>query len=215
MTAHAQLDIFTGESEICNTGKDPTRSGLEEMEDRLMARYVEKVGAVISSLDDIGLPGPGQQYRLVTRRSFNAVELIQYIVRTEKILDLSLAIYSINFQAAKVLIHLVDTGRIGHIRIMMSNLRNKAHREKEEIIKNDFTAHPKVELFFCCSHAKMMCCKTDAGNYYAIEGSGNLAYNSRVEQYIIDNDRMVYEFSLSWMAEIKEFLKGKKELEIC
>lgn len=210
-----QLDIFTGKKILFAGTKDPTRSGLEEMEDRVMARYVDKVGAVISAMDDIGLPSPGEQYRLITRRSFNAVEMVQYIVKKEKILDLNLAIYSINFQAARILIHLVDTGKIGHIRVMMSNLRNKAHREKEEIIKNEFTAHPDIELFFCCTHAKMMACRTDAGNYYAIEGSGNLAYNSRVEQYVIDNDRMIYEFSLSWMAEIKDFLKGKKELEIC
>lgn len=71
--------------------------------------------------------------------------------------------------------------------------------------------------FFCSSHAKIMCCKTQQGNYYTIEGPGNLAYNSRVEQYVIDNCRDVYEFSTGWIREIKQFLQEKesKELEIC
>ncbi len=97
----------------------------------------------------------------------------------------------------------------------MSNLRNHAHREKEVIIKEMFVDHPRVELFFCSSHAKTFSCKTDQGNYYTIEGSGNMAYNSRIEQYVIDNDQAVYDFSCNWMREIKEFLKDKKELEIC
>ena len=215
MTKAQQINLFTGEPEIYTVEKDPIKSGLEEMEDRLFAKYKIKLTKIIKSLDSIGLPKVGEQYRLVTRRSFNAVELVQYIATREKIVSLNMAIYSINFQAATILIDLVDLGKIGKISIMMSNLRNKAHREKEVIIKEKFSKHPKISLFFCQSHAKMMACKTEKDNFYGIEGSGNLAYNSRVEQYVIDNDKDIYDFSCRWMSEIKEFLKGKRELEVC
>ena len=54
--------------------------------------------------------------------------------------------------------------------------------------------------------------KTKKGNYYILEGSGNLSFNSRVEQYVIDNDKELFNFTKDWMSKIKVFLKGKKEL---
>lgn len=211
----SQINLFTGELEVCTVSKDSIRSGLEGMKDFLLSKYVKKVGAVIKKLEEIGLPKHGEQYRLVTLRSFNAVEFIQYITIHEIIVTLNLAIYSINYQASKILIQLADQNKINEVNIMMSNLRNKAHREKETIIKNQFSKHQKFNLFFCQSHAKMMACKTSKENYYNIEGSGNLAYNSRVEQYVIDNDKAIYDFSCMWMNQIKEYLDGHKELEIC
>ena len=124
-----------------------------------------------------------------------------------------MAIYSINFEAAKLLMNLIACGLIADTEILMSNLRNKAHREKEEIIKDMFSSHPKINLFFCSSHAKIFSCRTHKNNYYTVEGSGNLAFNSRIEQYVVDNDPDLFHFTCSWMAEIKTFLKQKKEFE--
>lgn len=195
--------------------KDPRTSWLEEMEDSLYRAYKHKVAAVIERLADVGLPAPGEQFRLVTRRSFNAIELLHHIAQREVIVDLRMAVYSINYHAALLLLEMIDTGRILQAEILMSNLRNKAHREKEEIVKNKFAGHPAVTLWFCSSHAKLISCRTDQGNHYTIEGSGNHAYNSRVEQYVIDNDPVIYQFTARWMAEIKDYLSGTAELEIC
>ena len=109
---------------------------------------------------------------------------------------------------------MIDQDRIKKAEILMSNLRNSAHREKEEIIKSIFISHPKIDLFYCSSHAKIFSCQTERGNFYTIEGSGNLAYNSRIEQYVIDNDRELYQFTCQWFSEIREFLKHKKEFQI-
>ncbi len=200
---------------LINVEKDPKESGLEEMEDRALVRYVERHYALIDKLEELGLPAPGQQFRIVTRRTFNAIQFLEFIVRQdETIIDLKMAIYSINFYAAKILLEMVNSEKIQKAEILMSNLRNKAHREKEEIVREMFISHPKISLFFCSSHAKMFSCSTTQGNYYTLEGSGNLAYNSRVEQYVIDNDKSMYDFSCSWMDDIKKFLEGKKELDI-
>ncbi|MBA1446111.1 MAG: hypothetical protein FE835_14640 [Gammaproteobacteria bacterium] len=214
MTEITQNDLFGGVT-VCTITKDPITSGLEQMEDKAYKRFCEKHYALISKLDDIGLPEPGQQIRLVTRRTFNSIQFIEYIAEREKILDMKIAIYSINFNAAKILLGLVNSGKINTVEILMSNLRNKAHREKEEIIKKMFTDHPRISLFFCSSHAKAFSCSTEAGNFYTLEGSGNMAYNSRVEQYVIDNDEQMYKFTCEWMSRIKEFLQETKELEVC
>lgn len=215
MKKEKQLTLLDEELDLINVEKDPEKSGLEEMEDRAFARYSEKHYALIAKLEELGLPLPGQQFRIVTRRTFNAIQFLEYIVsRAETIIDLKMAIYSINFDAAKILMKMVNEGKIKNVEILMSNLRNKAHREKEEIVKKMFIDHPRISMFFCSSHAKMFSCSTSEGNYYTVEGSGNLAYNSRVEQYVIDNDKQMYEFSCSWMQDIKKFLEGKKEMEV-
>ena len=200
--------------QICTAPKDPKFSGLEDMEDRTYRRYCTLHYKLIAALGDIGLPAPGEQFRLVTRRTFNSVQFIDYIARQETIEHMAIAIYSINFNAAKILLNLVDERKILTMDVLMSNLRNKAHREKETIVNRWLTDNKHISLFFCSSHAKVFSCRTSAGNYYTLEGSGNMAYNSRVEQYVIDNDQGLYEFTCSWMAEIKRFLAGKKELEI-
>lgn len=56
--------------------------------------------------------------------------------------------------------------------------------------------------------------KSKKGNYYVIEGSGNLSFNSRIEQFIIDNDKKIYDFTISWISHIQGFLKNKKEFTI-
>lgn len=129
--------------------KDPYTSGLEEMEDSLYIAYKKKVPMVIDYLARVGLPSPGLQYRLVTRRSFNAIELLAYVARKEKITDLKMAIYSINYYAALYLIEMLDRGLIDNCEILLSNLRNSAYREKEEILKNKFIKHPKISGYHC------------------------------------------------------------------
>lgn len=198
---------------VCTVDKDTMDSGLEEMEDRAVKIYKLKVAAVINKIEEIGLPKPNEQIRIITRRTFNAAAFLEHICKTHTIDDLKLVVYSINHEAAESICRLLDSGKIKKTEILISNLRNKAHRTKEQLTRDLFVNHPNVDLFFCSSHAKVMSAKVDGGEaYYTIEGSGNLSWNSRVEQYVIDNDKTLYDFTCSWMREIREFLRGRKEL---
>lgn len=44
--------------------------------------------------------------------------------------------------------------------------------------------------------------------YLTIEGSANLTANPRLEQYVVSNDRALWEFRRAWFLEVRE-LKGK------
>lgn len=203
---------FVEDENIIGLEKDPERSGLEEMPDHLVVlRHRRKISAVIERIADLGLPQQEQQYRLVTRRAFNAIEVLEYVCKTERVVNLKMAVYSINYDAAMILLDLLNRDRIGCVEICMSNLRNGAHRTKEQILNEKLIGHAKIDIFYCSSHAKSMACETESGNYYCIEGSGNHAYNSRIEQYVFDNSKQVYEFNCAWMREIRTFLSGKKE----
>jgi len=75
-----------------------------------------------------------------------------------------------------------------------------------------FVENPNIDHYFASAHSKIMGMKTESGNHYILEGSGNLSFNSRIEQYVLDNDEKLFNFTKNWMNEIKVYLKGKKEL---
>ena len=214
MNDNQTIDLFGAPAEICTVEEDTETSGLEKMEDIAMSRYLQRHYHLIDKIAEIGLPAPGEQFRVITRRNFNAIQFVQYIADQEGLAELRMVIYSINNHAAQILVDLL-TQHNATATLLVSNLRNKAHREKEELVKKMFVDHPNISLFFCSSHAKIFSCRTPAGNYYTLEGSGNMAYNSRIEQYSIDNDRGLWDFTCRWMDDIRAFLAGKKELEDC
>lgn len=206
------VDSWDSEKELINVSKDTTNSGLEELDDEKYKKFIEKTYQVIEKIEELGLPKPNEQIRIVTFKSFNAAVFLAHICKTEEIEQLNLVVYSINGEAAKLINNLVLEGRIKKCVILMSNLRNKAHRKKEQITRDNFVDNPNVDLFFASAHSKIMTMKTKSGKYYTLEGSGNLSFNSRVEQYVLDNDKKLFEFTCNWMLKIKEYLKDKKEL---
>jgi hypothetical protein len=197
---------------LINVDKDTEDSGIEDLTDRMYEKFIEKTYQVIRQLEEIGLPKKDQQIRLVTMRSFNAIHFINYIAKKEVIEELLVVVYSINAEAAKFLNEMINNGIIEKATVLMSNLRNKAHREKEQITRDLFVGNKKIDLFFCSSHSKIISMRTKNGNFYTIEGSGNLSYNSRVENYVLDNDEGLFDFTKIWMNDVKTYLKGKKEL---
>ncbi|HSH67762.1 MAG TPA: hypothetical protein VLB84_18620 [Bacteroidia bacterium] len=210
MDFDTDIDFWADDS-FCSVKKDTTSSGVEETEDKMLRSFKQKTMQVLSKIEELGLPKKGEQIRLVTKRTFNTVAFLKYIADKELITKLNLVVYSINYEAAKVISDLINQRRILKAEILISNLRNKAHREKERLTNELFRDNPHVDLFFCSSHAKIMNFETEKGNYYNVEGSGNLSYNSRIENYIIDNDKEIFDFTNNWFKEIRDFLRGRKE----
>lgn len=197
---------------LINVKKDTMDSGLELFEDEKYKKYIEKTYQTIENVKEIGLPNENEQIRLVTFKSFNSAVFLKFITDNYTIENLILVVYSINGEAAKLINDLIEQRKILKCKILMSNLRNKAHRKKEQITRDMFVENPNVDLFFASSHSKIMAMKTTCNKHFVLEGSGNLSFNSRVEQYILDNDKKLFEFTDNWTEKIKEYLKGKKEL---
>ena len=43
---------------------------------------------------------------------------------------------------------------------------------------------------------------------------GNISFDGRIEQYVIDNDKKIFEFTENWIKEIKEKMKNHKDFKI-
>src|SRR5699024_4136415 len=186
-------------------------TSIEILKNTKYKKLVEKTNSIIYELEDIGLPREKEQIRVVTFKSFNAAVFLKHIFDREEVDELLLVVYSINHEAAKMINDMVNKQSI-KTKILMNNLRNKAHRKKEQLTRDMFVENPNIDLYFASAHSKIMEIKTKKGNYYILERSGNLSFNSRVEQYVIDNDKELFNLTKDWMRKIKVFLKGKKEL---
>lgn len=188
-------------------GKD--EDGNFKMSDKLLKRFVKKTYQVIDKVQQIGLPSPGEQLRLITTQAFNSIAIIKLVAESEIIKSAKLIIFAINQSAAKILIQLQEQGKLNNTTLVISSLRNAGIKDKSkavELLKEYF------EIIFITSHAKIAVLETEKGNYYNIEGSGNFSFNARLEQYVIDNDIGLFNFSNEWIECIKNWKANNNEL---
>jgi hypothetical protein len=200
-----------GNQNLIDTEKDTMNSGIEELSDAKFQVNAKKTFEIIHKSSDVIFPKKGEQLQIVTFKSFNAALFLQHLSTIEDIEEMYISAYSLNFESAEIISKLCTNQNV-KCEILISNLRNQAYRKKEEMTKQMFIENPNIKLFFCSSHAKVISIKTKKGNFYTIQGSGNLSFNSRVEQYVIDNHEGVFQFTKRWFNEIRVFLQDKKEL---
>lgn len=184
------------------TEAEKDEDGNLQLEDHVLKKYIEKSYQVIERVESIGLPRQGEQLRIITMKVFNTISIIKLIAEREVIEDAVFVIFAINQHAAKILIDLKTQGMIQSAQLVVSSIRNAGHKSKSiavDMLKRYF------DVIYVNSHAKISVMKTAAGNHYNVEGSGNFSFNGRIEQYVIDNDIGIYEFSREWIEELKKY----------
>ncbi len=190
------------DKEIINESK--IEDGNVEIPDHLYKKYQDKNFQTINNIKEIGIPKPGEQLRLITMKSFNTIAFIKLIAEKETIKDLILVIFAINMEAAQNIIDLKKSGQIQKLTLIISSIRNAGHKLKSNAVK--LFKQNNLPITFINNHAKISAIKTEKNNY-VIEGSGNMSYNGRIEQYIIDNDSKLFDFTQSWIREMKLIMK--------
>lgn len=182
------------------------------IEDKLYKIYKEKTYKTIDKIIEIGLPETNQQIRLITMKSFNTIAFIELIAHKEKINNLILVIFAINYQAAQSLIEMKNQGLIKNIELIVSSVRNAGYSIKSKAVEL-LSQESDIKMCFVNSHAKISAIETNE-NFYIIEGSGNYSYNGRIEQYVIDNDKLLFDFTKTWIEEMKLSMQNHKDFKI-
>ena len=190
---------LTTNDQVYDSGKD--EDGNLEISDKFFRKFTLKNLQVIKKVEEIGLPKKGEQLRFITMKPFNTISIISYIAQKEIIEHAIFIIFAINQYAAKVIIDLIESKRILKIDIVVSSIRNAGHESKS--IAVDMLKR-YVDVIYVNSHAKITILKTE-NNYYTVEGSGNMSFNGRIEQYVIDNDESLYNFSEIWINELMKY----------
>lgn len=193
--------------------EDLIEDGNAQIPDHLYKIYKEKTAQVIERIKQIGLPHKNEQLRLITMQSFNSIAFIELVAKTEIITEGILVIFAINMKAAKSLIDLFESGKIQKLNLVISSVRNAGYSIKSKAVEM-LSEVKEISMCFVNSHAKISALKTGENNYYVIEGSGNFSYNGRIEQYIIDNDQYMFEFTQQWVTKMKESMMSKADFKV-
>jgi hypothetical protein len=145
----------------------------------------------------------GIQHRLVSDRSFNAITVVEYLLKSYKITELYVVVYRMNNTSFDYLRKLIEADSIkaGFVVSTFFEANKKYERWAKEIKILSETAK-NVRTAFYNSHAKVFMAKTACGKHIVFEGSGNLTTNSKIEQYIFENNKQVYEFHKQWIEAI-------------
>lgn len=157
------------------------------------------------ALSDLCLkPKKNEQYRIITEKQFNAYALILHILESELVEELYLAIYRINEPTVNSIIDFILSGKIKKATFIISNFFNQTKKpEKWANNLRDFCNNNKnTNHVYTHNHAKVLALKTSTNQYYIFEGSGNMSDNARIEQYIYENNKKVFDFHKEWMLNL-------------
>jgi hypothetical protein len=149
-------------------------------------------------------PKKGEQYRIITENRYNAYTLLAYLTQSEIITDLYLAIYRINEPTVESLIGLIENKQIQRATFVISSFfRDTKKVEKWSIRLKNYCDQNinRCRHIYAHNHAKVVCAKTRTG-HYVFEGSGNMSNNARIEQYVYENNKQVFDFHCAWMEEM-------------
>jgi len=152
-------------------------------------------------------PKPNEQYRIITEKQFNAYALILYTLESELILEMYLAIYRINEPTVSSIIDFIEAGKIKKAIFIISNFFNHTKRPEKWALQLKAwcdSTKKDVKHIYTHNHSKVLAIRTKK-NYYIFEGSGNMSDNARIEQYIFENNKQVFDFHKQWMLELTKY----------
>lgn len=166
---------------------------------------------VAKKLEDLCTePKPGEQWRIITEKAFNAFALIMHILQNRKIKELYLAVYRINEPTVRTIIDKIKNGCIQQATFVISSFFNQTKKpERWAIMLKEFSdSCQKCHHVYTHNHAKVVAIRTSEDDYFVFEGSGNMSDNARIEQYIYENSKEMYEFHKRWMTGLTRTIKS-------
>ena len=151
-------------------------------------------------------PKENEQWRIITEKQFNAFALILHLLETENIEEMYLAIYRINQPTVLSLIDFIESGKIKQATFVISSFFQSTKRPEQWalMLKSFCDKSENCKHVYTHNHSKILAAKTANNEYYIFEGSGNMSDNARIEQYIYENNKDVFEFHKEWMSNITE-----------
>lgn len=202
-TAFLIGDILDDDQETAGTGLEtdhkPARRALRRQARRRFERVAEQ-----EALADIikTPPAPGESIHVVSDARFDfwtwAPQMVRWIGRTE-------AFYCSTWTASRVNVveffELWDAGQIGVGHFLTGTYFKRRETAVYTLLLEGIRARGGRYRAFQ-NHAKVMLLdNAQAGAWITVEGSANLTSNPRTEQYVITNERRLWEFHRQWMEE--------------
>ena len=207
-------DGWGSDFEACNKYKSDHNIDEQVLKERAIKRKIknDQLALVVAKrLSDLCKePADGEQWRIITEKSFNAFALIMHVIQTRTIEEMYLAVYRINEPTVDTIIEAIRDGKIKKAVFVISSFFNQTKKPEKWAIKlKEFAdANPNCSHVYTHNHSKVVAMRTSKGEHFVFEGSGNMSDNARIEQYIYENSQKMFDFHKGWMISLVNATSG-------
>jgi hypothetical protein len=188
---------------------------LDEMDIRT-TKATKQTLQVLSRLDDIILPAPGEQIRIRTQAEVNMIALVLAVLRRHGRIDqMAIATYTLNVEAWDILRSMVRGGKVRSCYLLLASSYSFRHPEQYVGFKRDaveLALHHDFHLAFAWSHFKITLLKCGS-DHYQIEGSLNYSRNNMAEQMLFENNAETYLHDYDFITRLM-IDRGRKATEV-
>ena len=147
------------------------------------------------------LPEPGWSYHVVSSGNFDFWTYVPHIVSLAGYFDeFYCSTWTMNRDIAVQMVELYDKGKIGNITLFTGKYFKRRETAVYGYILENLLKRGQRYLAFS-NHIKLILLRNKDYNI-TIEGSANLTANPRAEQFIINNNKELYEFHREWMENL-------------
>ena len=167
----------------------------------------------VRELEKIHLDGMSDNHvaHIVTQKMINAFTFVEYFCSIGVVKELDIAIYCISTKTIIILFALLDAGQIEYCNLLVNDNASRMKPGIWQRLLDEAENRDNFTLWAQNNHAKVIMADVN-GRFYAVEGSGNLNDNARVEQYTVTISEELVNWHRSWLRNdvigIKK-VKGK------
>lgn len=166
------------------------REAFPEVTSVYLNKHIER----IENLNQlVRIPQEGEVFFLQTEKAFNAFTFIPFVAKLHFIEELYASTYSISRRVVEALQELQQNGRIGKVRLLISDSMPKRNPLTIDVLEGVCRHNGNFSVKYSWNHSKICLIKTD-GFHLVLEGSGNWSENAQLEQYVLTNSEEVYDF---------------------
>ncbi|MCR4565466.1 MAG: hypothetical protein K5651_05185 [Bacteroidales bacterium] len=162
----------------------------------ILASYEQLQGNKVAIIDQHinGIPSPGQCVFVWTTNQFNTMAFIVWIIRELGFIDeLTITTYSIGATAINTLIKWYDAGKIKNIFFYLAAYNKRIAPKNVDLLMAQASSRDGITVAFGFNHSKILLAGSGEKKI-VIAGSGNFSENAYNEQYVICNDKRIYDF---------------------
>jgi hypothetical protein len=169
---------------------------------KFLKRKTEIIGQQDACKDIIKTPPiPNEQIHVMSAAKFNFWTICPCMIDWLGTVDeLYISTWTANRNNVVELLGLIDSGKItGQVTFLTGSYFRKREPAVFATLMEGLTKRGgRLKAFE--NHSKVMLMH-NAGDWLTVEGSANLTSNPRLEQYVITNDKDLYNFHAEWMQE--------------
>lgn len=153
-----------------------------------------------------GFPNENQYFAIKTNGTSDCGSIFSYILEEwNEINEMYLATWTISKQNIKRLKEAIESGKLKELTLVFSSTLKGANPALYASLVGALKQFDNVKLKEINSHAKTFSV-TNGKDFITVTGSANWSENPRIENFLILNDKNLFEHHKDWMSELTDLI---------